>query len=87
MFFAENLAIVIFSVFLGVVVGLIVVRGNVSAANATLTYSLVTRRIVFPSDAVILLTTCLSLVFASAVVPVILLTKRYVSKMERIVRL
>jgi ABC-type antimicrobial peptide transport system permease subunit len=87
MFFAENLAIVVFSVFLGMVVGLIVVRGNVAAANSTVGYSLVAHRIAFPLDATILLSTCVLLVFASAIIPVLLLTKRYVSKIERIVRL
>ena len=87
MFLAENLAIVVFSAVLGFVVGLIVVRGNVAASNATLASSLVTHRMVFPPDATLLLSTCVILVFASAIIPVILLTKRYISKMERIVRL
>ena len=63
------------------------VRGNVAASNATLASSLVTHRMVFPPDATLLLSTCVILVFASAIIPVILLTKRYISKMERIVRL
>jgi putative ABC transport system permease protein len=87
MLLAENLAIVVFSAILGIVVGLIVVRGNVAASNATLSYSLVAHRMVFPTDAIILLSTCLILVFASAIIPLILLTKRYVSKLGRIVRL
>lgn len=87
MLLAENLVVVVFSAVLGVVVGLIVVRGNVAAFNAGLSYSLVTHRITFPPDAIILLSTCLILVSASAITPVILLTKRYVSKIERIVRL
>jgi len=87
MLLAENLAIVVFSAILGIVVGLIVARGNVAASNATLSYSLVAHRMVFPTDAIILLSTCLILVFASAIIPLILLTKRYVSKLERIVRL
>jgi ABC-type lipoprotein release transport system permease subunit len=87
MILTENLAVVVFSAALGIVVGLIVVRGNVEASNAALSYSLVTHRIVFPLDAIILLSTCLILVFASTIAPVILLTKRYTSKVERIVRL
>ena len=86
-FLAENLAVVVFAAVLGIVVGLIVVHGNVAASNATIFYSLVTRRMVFPPDAIILLSTCVILVFASAIIPVILLTKRYISKLERIVRL
>jgi ABC-type antimicrobial peptide transport system permease subunit len=88
MLFAENLAVVIFSVALGIVVGLIVVHGNIAASNATLvSYSLVTHKMVFPSDAIILLATCLTLIFASTIIPTLILTKRYVSKVERIVRL
>jgi hypothetical protein len=87
MLLAENLAIVVFAAFLGVVVGLIVVRGNVSASNMTWTGSLVAHRMVFPPDAALLLFDCLILTFASATVPVILLAKKYISKMERIVRL
>ena len=87
MFFAENLAIVVFAVVIGVAVGLIVVHGNVAAYNASLSYSLLMHRITFPPDDIILLSTCLILVFASAIIPVILLTKRYISKIEMIVRL
>jgi len=87
MLLAENLAVIVFAAFLGVVVGLIVVRGNVAASNTALSYSLVTHRVAFPPDAIILLSTSLILVFASAIIPVILLTKRYTSKIERIVRL
>jgi len=87
MLLAENLAIVVFSAILGVVVGLIVIRGNVAASNAMFYYSLVTHRVVFLPDATILLSTCIILIFASAIIPVVLLTKRYISKVERIVRL
>lgn len=88
MLLTENMAIVTFSVILGVVVGLIVVHGNVAASNAALTgYSLVTYRMVFPPEAIMLLTSCLILIFASTIIPTVILTKRYISKMERIVRL
>lgn len=88
MFLAENLAIMVFAAIIGIIVGLIVVHGHMAASNATIvSYSLVTHRMVFPSDSIILLSTCLILVFASAIIPLILLIKRYVSKIERIVRL
>jgi ABC-type antimicrobial peptide transport system permease subunit len=87
MFLTENLSILTFSSFLGVVVGLIVARGNIAASNMALSYSLVAHRMTFPPDSIILLSVCVILTFASAVIPVILLTKRYISKMERIVRL
>jgi ABC-type antimicrobial peptide transport system permease subunit len=85
-FLTENLAIIAFSVFLGVVVGLITLRGYVSSFSATPAYSLVTHRMAFPPDAALILSICLILIFASAIIPVILLIKRYISKMERIVR-
>jgi ABC-type antimicrobial peptide transport system permease subunit len=87
MLLAENLAVVVFAAVLGIVVGLIVVRGNVAAANASMSYSLVTHQMVFPLDAIMLLSTCVALVFAATIIPVILLTKRYISQIERIVRL
>jgi len=88
MLLVENLAVVVFSVVLGVVVGLIVVHGNIAASNATLvSYSLVTHKMVFPPDVITLLATCLTLIFASTIIPTLLLTKRYISKVERIVRL
>jgi hypothetical protein len=64
-----------------------VVRGIVAADNATMSYSLVTHQMVFPLDAVMLLSACVVLVFAASIIPIILLTKRYVSQIERIVRL
>lgn len=83
----ENMAIVTFAVILGAMVGLIAVHGNIAASNAMLTYTLVKYRMVFPMDATILLVSCLILVFASTVIPTILLTRRYISKVERIVRI
>ncbi|MDW8040741.1 MAG: FtsX-like permease family protein [Nitrososphaerota archaeon] len=87
MLFTENMAVVTFAVVLGVVVGLIVVHGNVAASNAALTYTLVKFRMVFPADAVMLLVLCLFLIFVSTIMPTILLTRRYLSKVERIVKL
>jgi len=87
MFLTESLSILVFASFLGVAVGLIVARGNIAASNVTMSYSLVAHRMIFSLDAIMLLAVCLILTFASAIIPVILLTKRYISKMERIVRL
>lgn len=85
MLLAENLAIIVFAVTLGIVVGLIIVHGNIVALN-TQYPTLVTHRVVFPLDATLILSTSLILVFASSILPVIAITKRYVSKLERIVR-
>jgi len=90
----ENLAVVAFAVFLGAVVGLIIIQGNISAANSFPTYtsdaiysiSPIQRRMVFPLDSILALTACCSLVFASTVIPIFFMAKRYVSELERIVR-
>lgn len=85
MLLAENLAIIVFAVALGVVVGLIIIHGSIVALN-TQYVTLVSRRVVFPPDAILILLSSLILVFTSSILPVIAMTKRYVSKLERIVR-
>jgi putative ABC transport system permease protein len=86
MLLAENLSITIFSTTLGVIVGLILVHGSIVALNTTQYVMLVTHRVIFPTDALLTLLGSLILVFASSIIPVIVITKRYVSKLERIVR-
>ena len=89
MLLTENLAVVVFAVFMGVAVGLIVVQGNVSAANsmpAPFTYSPLTHHMVFPLDSILILVTCLGLVFAATIIPVIMMAKMYTSRLERMVR-
>jgi len=85
MLLAENLAIIVFAVALGIGVGLIITHGNIVALN-TQYVTLVARRMVFPPDATLILLSSLILIFASSILPVIAITKRYVSKLERIVR-
>ncbi|MEM1563560.1 MAG: FtsX-like permease family protein [Candidatus Bathyarchaeia archaeon] len=87
MLLTENMAVVTFAAVLGTVVGLIVVNGNIAASNSALAYTLVRYRMVFPLDAITLLASCLILIFASTIIPTLLLTKRYISKVERIVRI
>lgn len=82
---AESLAVIAFAVALGVTVGLIIVHGNITALNAEYSAFLV-RRMVFPPDAVIILVSSIILVFVSSVIPVIGITRKYISKLDRIVR-
>lgn len=85
MLLAENLAVVVFAVLLGTAVGLIWVRGNVVAASAS-SYSIIVRHMVFPTYALLTLFACFVFVFASTIIPVIVMARRYVSRLERIVR-
>jgi len=86
MFLTENLALVIFSIVLGLVVGLIVVYGNMSAANA-FALTLVQRRLVFPLDTTLMLTLCITLIFISTILPIIIMSRKYVTQLERMIRL
>jgi len=83
----ENLSIVGFSVALGAVVGLIVTYGNISAANSPpFGAPLLLRHLVYPMDSALTLLACCALVLASTIVPIFIMTRRYLSNMERIVR-
>jgi len=77
--------VVVFAVLLGTAVGLIIVRGNVAAQNA-FAVSLVTYRMVFPADSLLTLAACFVLIFASSIIPIIVMSRRYVSRLERMVR-
>ena len=85
MFLTENVAVITFSVILGLSVGLIIVYGNVTSANAVAS-ELVKRRLVFPSDALITIVSCVSLIYASAILPIIIMSRQYVTKLERMIR-
>jgi ABC-type antimicrobial peptide transport system permease subunit len=86
MFLTENLALVTFSVILGVFVGIVIVYGNISASNAMIS-ELVRRRLVFPLDTTLMLTCFIALIFAATILPILIMSRRYVTKLERMVRL
>jgi ABC-type antimicrobial peptide transport system permease subunit len=85
MLLSENLAIIAFAVLLGTGVGLLIVRGAVASSNAS-SYTLVSMRVVFPPDAVITLTFAFTLIFASTILPVLFMAKRFGSNLQSIVR-
>jgi len=86
MFLTENFALVSFSVVLGLVAGVIVTNGNVSSTNA-ISSSILQHRLVFPLDMGILLFSCTALVFAATILPILIMSREYVTKLERMVRL
>jgi len=88
MLLTENLAVVTFAVLLGAVVGLVAARGTVAALNAfnVFSYNPLSMRMVFPPDAILTLFISFTLAFASTIIPVILMAKRYSSRLERTVR-
>ncbi len=86
MFLTENMALVTFAVASGVFVGLISVYGNVSSSNAQTAVSLVTRHFIFPLESTLVVIGCVALIFAATVLPVIIMSRKYVTKLERMVR-
>jgi len=86
MLLAESLSVVIFAVVVGCVVGVIMVYGNTAALTAESYASLVSHRMVFPPDAILTLAVSVLLVFLSTLLPIILITRRYISNLERILR-
>lgn len=88
MFLAENLAVVTFAVVLGISVGFIAAYGNISATNSiTASTSIIKHRLILSADAVLMLFSCVALIFVSTVLPILIISKGYVTKLERMVRL
>jgi len=85
MLLTENLAVVTFAVLLGTLAGLILVYGNVASSSSTIA-SLVSKRLVFPVDSLLTIFAYVGLVFASTIIPVILMSRKYISRLERVVR-
>ena len=87
MFLTENFALVTFATTLGIAVGLISVYGNISSSNTLASGNLVVRHFLFPLDSTLLVTACVALIFAATILPVIIMSRKYVTKLERMVRL
>ncbi len=87
MFLTESMAIITFSVIIGVVVGVIIVYGNVASTNAAIySYSLVTQHLVFPPNALATIGTYVALIYASTIGAVLVMSWQYVTKLEKMVR-
>lgn len=86
MFLAENLAVVTFAVILGIVIGLIAGYGTVASSSGVIS-QLVQRRFVFTYDSLIAVASFVSLIFASTILPIIVMSRQYVTKLERMIRI
>lgn len=86
MFLAENMAIVVFSLVLGAVVGIITLNGNLIALD-TLNSGLVRHNLVFPLETALMLVSCAGLILVSTIVPILIMARSYVTNLERMVRL
>jgi ABC-type lipoprotein release transport system permease subunit len=86
MFLTENIAVITFSVILGVSVGLIIVYGNITS-----TYSIypeiVQRRMVISTDFIVSIASYIAIIYASTIGSILIMTRQYVTKLERMIRL
>jgi hypothetical protein len=73
-------------VILGLIVGFIIVNGNIASANAAIS-QLVQRRFVFPTDSIVTVGSCILLIFGATILPIIVMSRQYVTKLERMIRL
>ena len=88
MFVSENLAVVTFAVVLGTCVGFIAAYGNISATNSFISSTtLIKHRFIFQSDAILILISCIALIFISTIAPILIISRGYITKLERMVRL
>ena len=98
MLLTESLTVVTFAAVLGTVGGLIVVRGIVASNNAfnvslsAASYSSTSLNLpldmhmVFPPSAILTLFVSFVLVYASTIIPTVIMAKRYGTRLERTVR-
>jgi ABC-type antimicrobial peptide transport system permease subunit len=87
MFIVESMAIITFAVVIGVVVGVIIVYGNVSSANNSLYVAqLVTQRLIYPANALATIGTYIALIYAATIGAILVMTSQYVTKLEKMVR-
>ena len=88
MFLTENLAVVTFAVVLGIFVGFVAAYGNISATNSFMaSTAIIKHRFIFQVDAILMLISCVALIFVSTILPILVISKGYVTKLERMVRL
>ena len=88
MFLTENLAVVTFAVVLGIFVGFVAAYGNISATNSFMTTTaIIKHRFIFQVDAILMLISCVALIFVSTILPILVISKGYITKLERMVRL
>jgi ABC-type lipoprotein release transport system permease subunit len=88
MFVTENLAVVTFAVVLGTCVGFIAAYGNISATNSFISSTaLIKHRFIFQADAILMLVSCVALIFVSTIAPILIISRGYITKLERMVRL
>jgi len=86
MFLSENMAVITFSVILGVSVGLIIVYGNITSSNAVIP-EIIQKRLIFSTDFIVSIASYIAMIYAATIGSILIMTRQYVTKLERMVRL
>jgi ABC-type antimicrobial peptide transport system permease subunit len=86
MFLTENIAVITFSVILGVSVGLIIVYGNITSTYSIMP-EIVRRRLIFSTDFLVSVTSYIAIIYAATIGSILIMTRKYVTKLERMIRL
>jgi predicted lysophospholipase L1 biosynthesis ABC-type transport system permease subunit len=86
MFLTENIAVITFSVFLGLAVGTIIVYGTVTTSSSVVP-DLIMRRMVFPMDSIIQVANYIVMIYGAVIVSVLIMARQYVTKLDKKVRL
>lgn len=86
MFLTENIAVITFSVVLGLAVGTVIVYGTVTTSSSVVS-NLVTRRMVFPMDSIIQVADYIALIYGAVIIAVLIMARQYVTKLDKKVRL
>jgi hypothetical protein len=86
MFLTENIAVITFSVILGVSVGLIIVYGNITSSSAVIP-EIVQKRLVFSTDFIVSIASYIAIIYASTIGSILVMSRQYVTKLERMIRL
>ena len=85
MFLVESMAVLTFAIVLGVAVGLIMLYGNMHTTTVN-SVRLVNQRLIFPPQFVATIATYIILVYASTIGAIVIMTTKYVTKLEKMVR-
>ncbi len=87
MFLTENIAVLIFATVLGIFTGSIIFYGNITSSNAMIQGTLVTHRMIFPANSTLTLLAFVIMIFGATIIPIIIMARKYVTNLERMVRL
>ena len=86
MFLNENIAIITFSVILGVSVGLIIDYGTIVSTGGAAS-QLIVQRFVYPINAIESIAIYVAMIYATSIVAILVMSSQYVTKLEKMVRM